>query len=363
MHSLKPSLNHVTISYNRLKSDLIDPYYAASVRYETLKKIQATSSLLRGIIFFIQTFIQLETSLNDIKSIKNDTDTKTLAKSANTLLKATQVLLQLENHLVMNPSLQSLQLIRNYEPVINMKEKYLLELSQSIVSKSSTTNSDINTSSSSNISSNSQITKQIETIGSILSSDKSSIATSCLTLYIFSSERLIFSISKIFKIEIEYANQAILRLFNSTGTNYYIDSTKLQLIHQAQSIVRLSNILNSIPIPKQRKKQLKGKDNSYSTTIIKTNAKPNESLLTFILHRLSMPSLISRFWNDVATVIGGKAREIGPRNGSLPNSLKSHASEIRDALKAAVVLGGDVNENGVEVTMVVNSLIALGKGQ
>lgn len=122
--TLKPSLEYLNMSYNRLNTEVLQPYEHALKLQSALSKVHQTSSILRDVLVFIHLVTQI--------------DTLALEKSENTTqscLRLASLYSQIQLNLDENSNLKSLQLVKKYEAEIirDKRQELLRYISNSLI--------------------------------------------------------------------------------------------------------------------------------------------------------------------------------------------------------------------------------------
>lgn len=122
--TLKPSLEYLSMSYNRLNTEVLQPYEHALKLQSALSKVHQTSSILRDVLVFIHLVTQI--------------DTLALEKSENTTqscLRLASLYSQIQLNLDENSNLKSLQLVKKYEAEIirDKRQELLRYISNSLI--------------------------------------------------------------------------------------------------------------------------------------------------------------------------------------------------------------------------------------
>lgn len=122
--TLKPSLEYLNMSYNRLNTEVLQPYEHALKLQSALSKVHQTSSILRDVLVFIHLVTQI--------------DTLALEKSENTTqscVRLASLYSQIQLNLDENSNLKSLQLVKKYEAEIirDKRQELLRYISNSLI--------------------------------------------------------------------------------------------------------------------------------------------------------------------------------------------------------------------------------------
>ncbi|KAK9456294.1 Golgi transport complex subunit 5-domain-containing protein [Dipodascopsis uninucleata] len=104
----KKSLDNVTISFQRLESEVLRPYNTALPLYQSLTKIHATSNLLRSLTWYLYLVRQLA-----IQSNSNDTRSS---------VRAAKTFGEISRHLTNYPKLRNLKIVTDIENAIRNKD-------------------------------------------------------------------------------------------------------------------------------------------------------------------------------------------------------------------------------------------------
>ncbi|AET38790.1 Golgi transport complex subunit COG5 Ecym_3298 [Eremothecium cymbalariae DBVPG len=120
--TLKPSLDYLSMSFERLNNEVLKPYDRAQKLQSALGKIHQTSFLLRDALIYIQMATQIESlPLN--------------ADDQPGLIRLATLYSKIEMNLNQNHNLKSLQLIKKFEngPLKNKKIELIRNISQSLI--------------------------------------------------------------------------------------------------------------------------------------------------------------------------------------------------------------------------------------
>lgn len=122
--TLKPSLEYLNMSYNRLNTEVLQPYEHALKLQSALSKVHQTSSILRDVLVFIHLVTQIDTLALE----KNENTTQSCLRLASLY---SQIQLNLDE----NSNLKSLQLVKKYEAEIirDKRQELLRYISNSLI--------------------------------------------------------------------------------------------------------------------------------------------------------------------------------------------------------------------------------------
>ncbi|AMD21520.1 HFL336Cp [Eremothecium sinecaudum] len=109
--TLKPSLDYLSMSYERLNTEILKPYESALVLQSALGKIHETSALLRNALIYLHMAAQIEASTLEVDNPES-------------MARLTALCSQLRMNIDQNPNLNSLNIIKKFENGV-LKEKRL----------------------------------------------------------------------------------------------------------------------------------------------------------------------------------------------------------------------------------------------
>lgn len=299
---LSQPLDHINTSYQRLEKDLVQPYTEATKTQDALKKIHTTSYLLRSVTYFLYLIGQIE-SIHSNPSFEEH-----LKKNPKTMIKACNFHNQLKTHLDENVNLKSLKIIRDYEMIGSKRQQVLQEFIQSHIKSLNERT----------------ITQEPE----------ATTKTFILSLYTLDPELLSSTIKTVLANNVVMSVNLLTRVLNSPRN---FDSALTDVLKKAKFIVKFSSILEAAQTPQ------------------------STSLLSEVLQRLELTSLLSTFWRDVAKTFEVKFSETMKRGGPVAKSLVSYKDSIRTSIKRTVMASaeGVIKPEGVEVKMMLNSVGSL----
>lgn len=115
---ITPNLERVNNSFSKVNQEIIQPYEESVKMNQALKKIHTTLDLLRGSNFFFMIMSQIED----------------LEKSGNNIIKLCRMYRQVNNLLQeANEELLSIQVIREFQPIHNVKYKTLVDTLTTVI--------------------------------------------------------------------------------------------------------------------------------------------------------------------------------------------------------------------------------------
>ncbi|CDK27375.1 unnamed protein product [Kuraishia capsulata CBS 1993] len=304
--TVKPSLDHLNVSYARLDNDVVKPYEEAMTLHTALKRIHATSTLLRSVTYFIYLVQQVEEHfkmelLTEIPYIH--------------LLKCCKSQYDLRQHLVESPSLKSLKLVRDYDDVVQERQQRVIDISQTSIRKFNA-----------------------ETPDNVM-------INSLLSLAISSPEALYNAFQQL------VSNQALtsLNILTRTLTSpRSFENAMKDVAQKGRLISKVSKVMSNIRWP------LSDRDEDTSTKHV--------SMLNQLSNVLELQDLLSSFWKDVATAFEPKFKDTMQRGGPVAKSLRAYSDSIKLSIRECVTnssYGEPLREDGIEVRMMLNSVNSL----
>ncbi|AOA63427.1 Conserved oligomeric Golgi complex subunit 5 [Komagataella phaffii CBS 7435] len=290
------NVRQINSSFKRLKNDFIIPYDDALKLYSALKRIHATSNLLRNASYYVFLLQQLESIFD-----QNEFDKPPF----NDLVKFTQISTNLDLHVQDASSLMSLQLVKDYQPVHRKRTVFIVDIASTLLS---------------------QITAD---------SSKQSIANICFTLATLADNNFLNCIQSLLDDYTSKSSQAIVKTLTSPKT---IVSSMEKVSHLAKAIYHLSKYMQETPFPK-----LSQTYDQYCQEKLNYNS-----------------DLFTHFWRQVALFIGPKFRETISRGGPVAKALKKSSQQYKLALTNGIIQSGDdITENSIPVTMMINAIRVL----
>ncbi|VVT46492.1 uncharacterized protein SAPINGB_P001240 [Magnusiomyces paraingens] len=141
LEPLKPAVENLTAAYGKLQRDIMAPFYQAQHIHGALRRLHATTGLLRSLTWFLYLVRQVSAIMDplltsDSSSSSSPSSAPRTARQANLfaipdgrlLLRAAQTVISLHKQLSMEPALRSVQVIRTFES--SLLGKYEARLTQ-----------------------------------------------------------------------------------------------------------------------------------------------------------------------------------------------------------------------------------------
>lgn len=301
LDEFKPSLDHVNFSYSKLEKDFLQPYRRSQTLHNALRRLHATSSLLRSLTWYLYLARQLWTSLQQ--------------NNASSSYQAALHLQQVYKQLKANPNLMSLQIIRGHE-------KSLAEISDRLKSQSR------------------HIIRNFS-----YSSDKQRFSYACLTLHTLESDSLIAGIKNYLISQVAATSTQISKVLMSSITGF--EGAANDARNRARALNSMNTILATTNISHDDDSDLV------------TEKQPNQTLLEFLHTKSEFKNLIASYWRDVASSIDSKLRELVIRNPTASRALAPNVPKLKEIIQTNVINGGGVDPDGLEVKIMTNSFAAV----
>lgn len=140
---LKPAVENLNTSYAKLQRDIMAPFYQAQHIHGALRRLHATTGLLRSLSWFLYLIRQVSAIMDPLASVPAATlESPRTARQANLyaipdgrlLDRAGQTLSSLKKLLAIEPALRSVQVIRTFESsLLTRYESRLTQHCQNIV--------------------------------------------------------------------------------------------------------------------------------------------------------------------------------------------------------------------------------------
>lgn len=309
---LSPHLDLVNTSYQRLQKDIIDPYKEATKIQDALKKIHSTSYLLRAVTYFLYLVQQIE-------EITTSDSFVTPGQNSKLLVKLAKYHQQLNSHILKNPNLKSLRLVRDYEPIALEKNKQLLTILRTSV-------------------------KSIDE-RSIKSKSETEIKEIFQAFALLDKLELYRSINDLLLTNVTVSVNLLTRVLNSPRN---LENALDEVRRKGTLISQASKLLEQIPLKNVIEQ------NTISTSSNKI------TLLADLLDTLEISNLLSVFWRDTAKKFEVKFRETMNRGGPVAKSLSSYKEQIRNSIVKKVVQSDPtLSKDGIEVRMMLNAVSSL----
>jgi len=309
---LSPHLDLVNTSYQRLQKDIIDPYKEATKIQDALKKIHSTSYLLRAVTYFLYLVQQIE-------EITTSDSFVTPGQNSKLLVKLAKYHQQLNSHILKNPNLKSLRLVRDYEPIALEKNKQLLTILRTSV-------------------------KSIDE-RSIKSKSETEIKEIFQAFALLDKLELYRSINDLLLTNVTVSVNLLTRVLNSPRN---LENALDEVRRKGTLISQVSKLLEQIPLKNVIEQ------NTISTSSNKI------TLLADLLDTLEISNLLSIFWRDTAKKFEVKFRETMNRGGPVAKSLSSYKEQIRNSIVKKVVQSDPtLSKDGIEVRMMLNAVSSL----
>lgn len=295
--SLKPSLEYLDMSYDRLNDEIIKPYEHALRVQSALSKIHQTSSILRDALIFLHLMRQI-TDASPL--VENDFSTFQNA------LKLASLHSQIQKNLSGNANLRSLRLIKKYDAeVISVNRQQTLRYISDAFTKECLNNYRIKNN-----------PENIEVLGNAL-------FTLSQRDYISSLDRAI--ISKALS-----TNQVL----GKTITSIRSFSTAMEdASKNGECILHLEESLWRVPVK-------------------------NSNLMQLYLSHKKESSLTEIFWSRVSRSFKKDFEISFNRGGPVGKSLLNNAQQITNDIKKNMAnLGGDDNGNNLRIMLQAVSIL------
>jgi hypothetical protein len=300
---LKTSLDHVNFSYSKLQRDVVKPYEKAFKLHTALKKLHQTSSMLRALTWYLYLARQLATLMGP--------------ETSNSNYRAALSLKEVQKQLEVNPSLKSLQIVRAHENSLAWVEDHLKSQSQ----------------------------HKIRTFTMV--QDTTDVSYAFLTLYLLDPSSLVMAVDSFLRAQVTSAVTNVSR--SLPGSISAIEGAVNDARNRARSLNAITSALESSKAPTEQREDVSGHET------------PGMTLLTFIKSSLDIKSMISDFWRDVASELDGRTREFVSRNPVAARSLAGNSARLKDVIRSAVINGGGVESNGLEVKVMLNAISVLAR--
>lgn len=313
---LKPSLEYMNMSYDRLKNQVLDPYERARKVQLALSKVYQTSFLLRGALLYIH----LSNKLNALS--------KTAQLSTSTAINLASLHYQLEITLEENKNLKSLRKIKQLDQDIVSPNKRVLITFLSL-----------------------QMCK--ECLNSIkIKSNKEIISQLAYSLYLLSSQEFESAINKIVLSNVTMSSQILSKILNSIrmfpdafnevvekGYNIYILETLLRNI-------KTDNVTNSSRSIAANKSRLGNLLSEYTSMKSKAGSGTPRDL----------------FWSKVSSAFKKDFEISVNRGGPVGKSLLKNKDFIINTMKQSMKKSSDNSDYQTYLDVMLNSVsISLNK--
>ncbi|CAI1720059.1 hypothetical protein SEUBUCD646_0N02650 [Saccharomyces eubayanus] len=313
---LKPSLEYLNMSYDRLKTQVLDPYERARKVQLALSKVYQTSFLLRGALVYIHLSNKISTTSNVAQL------------NIPTAVNLASLHYQLQITLNENENLKSLQKVKLLDQnIITPNKRELVTFLSLQVSK--------------------------ECLNSIkIKTNKETISQLVRSLFLLSPQEFVATINKIILSNVTTSSQILSRTINSIRG---FSETFKEVVEKSYSIYILETILRNIKI-----------DNTT------TAAKPTATNKSHLGHLLSEYTLMGNtksgsgtprdlFWNKVASSFRKDFEISVNRGGPVGKSLLKNKDFIIDTIRQHMGKSCDNSDYQSYLNLMLNSVSIIAK--
>jgi hypothetical protein len=332
---IKPSINQLSISFDRLDNEIIKPYNECTNLQMALKKIYQTNKLLRFLTFIVHLLNKIE----EIDKSENNLSTKPFKN-----LYDLSVLLNEFNSLSNNPSFNLIKLIRDYiqfskilikrcETIIQYQIKNLLKFPiQEYITSSNTNN---------NFSTNNNNIFVEKSLFNLLSSSM-----------LLNNSNFLSNIELLYTATSKHSINLILRNLNNTKyLPLYIKSLEKPaiLVQQLENFMKSTKWIDS------------NKLLEFTDITVWDYLRSNDLFKLFDADEMKSIGLIDKFWRDIALSVDLNIKEVVNRGGPIVKNLKSIKKKLENEIKNVVMNSyNDKNSQSktekLEIRMMLNSI-------
>lgn len=346
---IKGALDHVNQSYKKLQRDILAPYYSATKLYTALKRLHATTGLLRALTWYLYLARQLAILVKPLGTVTENPRSIRAANldvlEPNDLLRAGQTLLELKAQINRDSGLRSLHVARTHEASLDRLESSLVSHCQNVIkfyrAKPSANPADDRS-----------------------PADYTLLVTNaCYTLFLLRPNTLASTIQKFHVAQVTASVQELTRSFGTLNLSMgRLSVAFAAAADRALSIYTLNKSLASFTTPTSSTEPLDS--NSTSPAAVDSGL----SLWQFVSTALDCQSLTQTFWRDLARNLETNVRDFAAGNSNMTKTIRFKNYGTAEEIVAMYCIkpfakqedeGRGVIPGEMEVGMLVKALMPL----
>lgn len=351
---IKNALNHVNQSYKKLQRDILTPYYTASNLYSALKRLHATTGLLRALTWYLYLARQLSLLSKPLHTVPENPRSMRAANldilQPNDLLRAGQTLTELRAQIAREPGLRSLHVARTHEASLDKLQAKLVSHCLNVIKF--------------------YVAKPSSSEEHTPSDYTLLVTNACYTLYLLKPKTLASAIQKYHVAQVSASVNDVSRSLGTLNLSLNRFSTAFAATaDRVLSVYTLNKSLASFTTPASSTEPLEDDEDTASRTGEPTPGS-GVSLWQFVSTSLNCKSLAQTFWRDFARNLEPTVQDFTAKNSNVAKTIRfKHYGSAHDLVQQYCVKPFAKREDEtrgilpgeMETDMLVSALVPLFK--